>query len=88
MKKIYSYEPYFFIFFGIFHLHRIWGLVDREDYATFWINVYGKQRNILFFVNGHISGALYIGNYYILQKSTSQLLVAVDISVRWWICVI
>jgi len=23
MKKIYSYEPYFFMFFGIFHLHRI-----------------------------------------------------------------
>ena len=47
-----------------------------------------KQRNILFFANGHISGALYIGNYYILRKSALQLLVAVDISVRWWICVI
>lgn len=32
MKKIYSYEPWFFIFFGLFHLHRIWGLADRDSY--------------------------------------------------------
>ena len=25
MKKIYAWEPWFFIFFGIFHLHRIRG---------------------------------------------------------------
>lgn len=35
MKKIYHYEPWFFIFFGIFHLHRIWGMVERESYAAF-----------------------------------------------------
>ena len=27
MKKIYSFEPWFFIFFGVFHLHRIWGRI-------------------------------------------------------------
>ena len=36
MKKIYAFEPWFFLFFGLFHLHRIWGLIDREGYAAFW----------------------------------------------------
>ena len=49
MKKIYSYEPWFFIFFGIFHLHRIWGLVDRKSYATFWMNVM-ESKGIFYFV--------------------------------------
>lgn len=49
MKKIYNYEPWFFIFFGIFHLHRIWGLVDREIYATFWINVM-ENKGVFYFV--------------------------------------
>lgn len=48
MKKIYNYEPWFFIFFGIFHLHRIWGLVDRETYATFWINVM-ENKGVFYF---------------------------------------
>ena len=25
MSKIYAWEPWFFIVFGLFHLHRIWG---------------------------------------------------------------
>lgn len=49
MKKIYSFEPWFFIFFGIFHLHRIWGLVDRESYAAFWIGVM-ESKGIFYFV--------------------------------------
>ena len=49
MKKIYSYEPLFFIFFGIFHLHRIWGLVDRESYAAFWLNVM-ENKGIFYFL--------------------------------------
>ena len=39
MKKIYSFEPWFFIFFGVFHFHRIWALLDRVSYASFWINI-------------------------------------------------
>ncbi|MCH5270235.1 MAG: hypothetical protein J1E83_05745 [Lachnospiraceae bacterium] len=27
------------MFFGVFHLHRIWGLIDRKSYADFWIGV-------------------------------------------------
>lgn len=34
-KKILVWEPWFFIVFGLFHLHRIWGLIERDSYAGF-----------------------------------------------------
>lgn len=39
MQKIEIFEPWVFLFFGVFHLHRIWGLFDRKSYADFWIGV-------------------------------------------------
>lgn len=39
MKRIAAFEPWFFLFFGLFHLHRIWALVDRSAYADFWMGV-------------------------------------------------
>ena len=43
MKKIEKVEPMIFMFFGIFHLHRIWGLIDRESYADFWLGIMEKK---------------------------------------------
>ncbi len=57
MKKIYKFEPWFFMFFGVFHLHRIWGLVDRNSYAKFWINVM-ESRGLFYFVLMGILSAL------------------------------
>ena len=34
-EKIEKFEPWFFMFFGVFHFHRIWGLLDRKSYADF-----------------------------------------------------
>ncbi len=48
MKKIYFFEPYFFMFFGLFHLHRIWGLIDRISYANFWVSVM-EQKGLFYF---------------------------------------
>ena len=48
-KKIYAWEPYFFMFFGLFHLHRIWGLIDRKSYADFWVGVM-ESKGIMYFV--------------------------------------
>ncbi len=48
-KKILVWEPWFFMFFGVFHLHRIWGLVDRVSYAEFWIGVL-ETKGIFYFV--------------------------------------
>jgi len=42
-SKIYFYEPWFFILFGIFHMHRIWGIIDRKSYADFWINTMNEK---------------------------------------------
>lgn len=47
-KKILAYEPYFFILFGLFHLHRIWGLIDRNSYAKFWIGVL-EEKGIFYY---------------------------------------
>lgn len=52
MKKVYIYEPWFFIFFGTFHLHRIWGIIDRTSYSSFWINVMDQKGLIYFMLMG------------------------------------
>ena len=55
MKKIYSFEPWFFIFFGVFHLHRIWALFDRVSYASFWINTMEEKGLLYFLLMGILS---------------------------------
>ena len=42
------YEPWFFVFFGIFHLHRIWGLIDRAAYSKFWLTIL-EQKGIFYY---------------------------------------
>ncbi len=42
-KKVLVWEPWFFMAFGLFHLHRIWGLIDRTSYAAFWLNVLANK---------------------------------------------
>ena len=49
VKKIYAWESWFFMFFGLFHLHRIWGLIDRTSYADFWIGIL-ESKGIFYFV--------------------------------------
>lgn len=61
MKKIETYEPYFFIFFGLFHLHRIWGLIDRISYANFWLDVLDQKGPIYFFLIGILSVLCILG---------------------------
>lgn len=29
MKRVLFFEPWFFLFFGVFHLHRIWGVFGK-----------------------------------------------------------
>ncbi len=49
MKKIEAFEPWVFIFFGVFHLHRIWGLIDRKTYADFWVGLM-ENKDIFYYV--------------------------------------
>ena len=45
-------EPLFFLFFGAFHLHRVWGLADRESYAAFWLGVLTQKGPLYFGLMG------------------------------------
>lgn len=57
MKKVFFFEPWFFLFFGFFHLHRIWGLIDRHGYARFWMEVM-ESRNLFYYVLMGLLGTL------------------------------
>ncbi|MBD5119336.1 MAG: hypothetical protein HDT37_09580 [Clostridiales bacterium] len=50
MKKIGAFEPWFFLFFGVFHLHRIWGLIDRNSYADFWLSILESKGALYYFL--------------------------------------
>ena len=49
MKRVEAFEPWIFIFFGVFHLHRIWGLIDRQEYADFWVKIM-ENKGILYYL--------------------------------------
>ena len=38
-RKIFWIEPLFFLLFDVFHLHRLWALMDGPAYADFWLGV-------------------------------------------------
>ena len=52
MKKIYAWEPWFFMCFGLFHLQRIWGLIDRTSYADFWLGILESKGTFYFVLMG------------------------------------
>ena len=41
--KLFWFEKDFFLFFGIFHIHRVWGLIDRKGYSDFWLSVMNNR---------------------------------------------
>ena len=53
--QIQAFEPWFFILFGIFHLHRIWALVNRRAYADFWLGVMQEKGVIYYGLMGLLS---------------------------------
>jgi heme O synthase-like polyprenyltransferase len=59
--KIYSAEIYFFLFFGLFHMHRIWGLIDRESYSRFWLSVMENRGWFYFALAGLLSAFCIMG---------------------------
>ncbi len=60
-KVIYIWEPWFFIFFGVFHLHRIWGLFDRGSYAGFWMSIMENKGWPYFALMGLLAGLCLLG---------------------------
>ncbi|MDI9469915.1 MAG: hypothetical protein QM296_06895 [Bacillota bacterium] len=61
VKRILAYEPWFFIFFGVFHLHRIWAILDRDSYAAFWLGLMENRGLIYCFIMGLLAILCVIG---------------------------
>ena len=61
MKKIYAWEPWFFMFFGLFHLHRIWALTDRGSYSSFWTGVLRNKGLVYFLLMGILTALCVLG---------------------------
>ena len=57
MREIRPFEPWFFILFGLFHLHRVWGLLDREGYADFWLGVL-SERGVFYWILMAVLGGM------------------------------
>ena len=67
-SKIVWFEPIIFLFFGVFHLHRIWGLFDRNNYAKFWLSIL-SNRGCFFYVSMAILSALCIAGIVVFVKN-------------------
>ena len=72
MKRIYSWEPYFFIFFGLFHMHRIWALIDRETYASFWMGIMENKGLSYFLIMGILAGLCILGIITFIRERKSN----------------
>jgi len=70
-SKIFWFEPVVFLFFGLFHLHRIWGLVDRTGYADFWLGIM-NNRGILYFLLMGILSALCIAGIVVFFRNIGK----------------
>ena len=60
-RKIYGWEPWFFVFFGLFHLHRVWALFDREGYASFWLGIMEDKGAPYFLIMGILASLCLLG---------------------------
>ena len=74
-SKIYFYEPWFFILFGIFHMHRIWGIIDRKSYADFWINTMNEKGVFYYTLMGELSTLCILGIITFIKKRNNNY---------WW----
>ena len=72
MKKIYSWEPWFFIFFGLFHMHRIWVLLDRDSYASFWLGILENKGILYFLIMGILAGLCILGMIIFVRERKSN----------------
>jgi len=70
-SRVYWYEAIFFLFFGVFHLHRIWGLFDKNGYATYWLFVM-KDKDIIYYLLMIVLVALCVAGIIVFVKNKSN----------------
>ena len=61
------WEPWLFIAFGLFHLHRIWGLIDKDSYARFWLGVLQSKGLFYFTLMGALAGLCVLGIFTFMK---------------------
>ena len=49
----YKMESLFFLFFGLFHIHRIWAFIDSNSYNNFWLKLL-ENRGVSFYILGFL----------------------------------
>ena len=54
-------EPWIFLFFGLFHLHRVWALIDRPSYAGFWLGLMTRKGPLYVLLMGVLAGLCVVG---------------------------
>lgn len=74
MKRIFAWEPWFFIFFGVFHMHRIWALIDRQSYADFWMGIYEEKGITYFVLMGLLAGLCILGIVTFIRERKANYL--------------
>ena len=74
MKRIYLWEPWFFFFFGLFHMHRIWAIIDRESYASFWMGIMEKKGVPYFLIMGILAGLCVLGIIIFIRERKANYL--------------
>ncbi|MDL2300267.1 hypothetical protein LJC01_01335 [Clostridiaceae bacterium OttesenSCG-928-D20] len=74
-SKINWFEPIVFLFFGLFHIHRIWGLIDRDSYSSYWLSLLNNQGFIYYILMG-IMSVLCIAGILVFIRNTGKN--------HWW----
>ena len=72
---IHWFEPWFFLLFGAFHLHRVWGLLDRDGYAAFWLGVLESRGWFYFTLMGLLAALCLAGVWAFLRRRRER---------AWW----
>ena len=73
-ERIFAWEPWFFIFFGVFHMHRIWALVDSQSYADFWMGIYEEKGVTYFVLMGLLAGLCILGIVTFIRERKANYL--------------
>lgn len=59
------------MFFGLFHLHRIWALIDRTGYSDFWLGLLDNQ-GVLYVLLMGILAILCLGGMIVFIKNKGK----------------
>ena len=74
-RPIHWFEPWFFLLFGAFHLHRVWGLLDRDGCAAFWLGVLESRGWFYFALMGLLAALCLAGVWAFLRRRRER---------AWW----